>query len=154
MLTKEEQKDIEEELKIVPYKKAATTEALKIIQKHRGWVSDEAVKDIAEFLAITPDEVDGVATFHSLIFRREVGKHVILLCDSVCCYILGYRRILEQLKKKLNIQFGETTTDGKFTLLPISCLGTCDHAPAMMIDDDLHQDLTPEKVDSILEKYP
>lgn len=153
MLTKEEQKDLEEELRIVPYKKAATIEALKVVQKHRGWVSDEGVKDIAEFLEITPDEVDGVATFYNLIFRREVGKHVILLCDSVSCYILGYQQIFEQLNKKLNIKFGETTSDGKFTLLPVPCLGTCDHAPAMMIDNDLHRDLNPEKIDSILEKY-
>ena len=153
MLSIEEQKDLEEELKIVPYKKAATIEALKVVQKHRGWVSDEGVKDIALFLEITPDEVDGVATFYNMVFRREVGRHVILLCDSVSCYILGYQQILYQLNRKLKISFGETTNDGRFTLLPIPCLGTCDHAPAMMIDNDLHRDLDPANIDSILEKY-
>ncbi len=153
MLSTEEQKDLEEELKIVPYKKAATIEALKVVQKHRGWVSDAGVKDIAEFLEITPDEVDAVATFYNMVFRREVGRHVILLCDSVSCYILGYRKILEQLNEKLKIKFGETTSDGRFTLLPIPCLGTCDHAPAMMIDNDLHRDLDSAKIDSILKKY-
>lgn len=153
MLSVEEQKDLEEELKIVPYKKAATIEALKIVQKHRGWVSDDGVKDIAEFLEITPDEVDGVATFYNLIFRRKVGKHVILVCDSVSCWILGYNQILDYLNKKLGIKFGETTSDGKFTLLPISCLGTCDHAPALMIDNDLYRDLTTDLLDPILEKY-
>lgn len=101
MLSVEEQKDLEEELKIVPYKKAATIEALKIVQKHRGWVSDDGVKDIAEFLEITPDEVDSVATFYNLIFRRKVGKHVILVCDSVSCWILGYNQILDYLNKNL-----------------------------------------------------
>ncbi|GJQ50922.1 NADH:ubiquinone oxidoreductase, subunit E [Candidatus Kuenenia stuttgartiensis] len=153
MLSVEEQKDLEEELKIVPYKKAATIEALKIVQKHRGWVSDDGVKDIAEFLEITPDEVDSVATFYNLIFRRKVGKHVILVCDSVSCWILGYNQILDYLNKKLGIKFGETTSDGKFTLLPISCLGTCDHAPALMIDNDLYRDLTTDLLDPILEKY-
>jgi len=153
MLSIEEQKDLEEELKIVPYKKAATIEALKVVQKHRGWVSDEGVKDIALFLEITPDEVDGVATFYNMVFRREVGRHVILLCDSVSCYILGYQQILYQLNRKLKISFGETTNDGRFTLLPIPCLGTCDHAPAMMIDNDLHRDLDPANIDSILEMY-
>lgn len=153
MLSVEEQKDLEEELKIVPYKKAATIEALKIVQKYRGWVSDDGVKDIAEFLEITPDEVDSVATFYNLIFRRKVGKHVILVCDSVSCWILGYNQILDYLNKKLGIKFGETTSDGKFTLLPISCLGTCDHAPALMIDNDLYRDLTTDLLDPILEKY-
>ncbi len=153
MLSVEEQKDLEEELKIVPYKKAATIEALKVVQKHRGWVSDDGVKDIAEFLEITPDEVDGVATFYNLVFRRKVGKHVILICDSVSCWILGYKQILDYINNKLGIKFGETTSDGKFTLLPIPCLGTCDHAPALMIDNDLHRDLTPDILDSIIEKY-
>lgn len=153
MLSIEEQNELEEELKIVPYKKAATIEALKVVQKHRGWVSDKSIKDIAEFLEITPDEVDSVATFYNMVFRREVGRHVILLCDSVSCYILGYQKILEKLNSKLNITFGETTKDGRFTLLPIPCLGTCDHAPAMMIDNDLHRDLDSDKIDSILEKY-
>lgn len=153
MLSVEEQKDLEEELKIVPYKKAATIEALKIVQKYRGWVSDDGVKDIAEFLEITPDEVDGVATFYNLIFRRKVGKHVILVCDSVSCWMLGYNQILDYLNKKLGIKYGETTSDGKFTLLPISCLGTCDHAPALMIDNDLYRDLTTDLLDPILEKY-
>lgn len=153
MLSVEEQKDLEEELKIVPYKKAATIEALKVVQKHRGWVSDDGVKDIAEFLEITPDEVDGIATFYNLVFRRKVGKHVILICDSVSCWILGYKQILDYINNKLGIKFGETTSDGKFTLLPIPCLGTCDHAPALMIDNDLHRDLTPDMLDSIIEKY-
>ncbi len=153
MLKTEEQKELEEELKLVPYKKAATIEALKVVQKHRGWVSDEGIKDIAEFLEITPDEVDGVATFYNMVFRREVGRHVILLCDSVSCYILGYRKIQEEINKKLKINFGETTSDGRFTMLPIPCLGTCDHAPALMIDNDLHRDLDSDKIDSILEAY-
>lgn len=153
MLNTDEIKEIEEELKLYPNKQAACIEALKIVQNHRGWVSDESVNDIAEFLELKPEEVDATATFYNLIYRRPVGRHVILLCDSVSCWVMGYEGILKYLKTKLGINYGETTPDKRFTLLPVVCLGTCDHAPALMIDKDLHQDLTPEKIDNILEKY-
>src|SRR5262249_28598428 len=98
------------------------------------------------------DELDGVATFYNLIFRRPVGQHVILLCDSVSCWIMGYERLQTHLRTRLGITLGETTADGQFTLLPIPCLGTCDHAPALMIDDALYRDLDPEKLDLVLEQ--
>ncbi|HEX9135327.1 MAG TPA: NADH-quinone oxidoreductase subunit NuoE [Nitrospirota bacterium] len=152
MLTDEERREIEEELKRFTHKQAACVEALKIVQKHRGWVSDE-IGGIAELLGMTPDELDAVATFYSFIFRRPVGKHIILICDSISCWVMGYDILREHLQKKLGISPGETTADGQFTLLPASCLGVCDHAPAMMIDDELYLDLTPHKIDSILEGY-
>jgi NADH-quinone oxidoreductase subunit E len=153
MLSEKERHEIEEELKIFPHKRAACIEALKIVQKNRGWVSDEGIQDIAEILGMTPDEIDGVATFYNLLFRRPVGRHVILVCDSVSCWIMGYDEVKRSLEEKLGIRYGETTSDDRFTLLPVPCLGTCDHAPAMMVGDDLHQDLTPEKIDKILEQY-
>jgi len=153
MLTKEEIKQIDEELKLFPFKKAASIEALKIVQHHRGWVSDECIDDLAEYLEMSSEELDNVATFYNLVFRKPVGRHTILICDSVSCYILGYQNILDHLQKQLGIQYGETTPDNRFTLLPIPCLGTCDHAPAMIIDNDLHRDLTVEKIKGILEKY-
>jgi len=153
MLTLEEKKEIDEEIKLFPYKKAASIEGLKVVQKHRGWVSDESIDDLAEYLEMSSEELDNVATFYNLIFRKPVGRHVILICDSVSCYIMDYQKILNQLHELLGIQYGETTQDNRFTLLPIPCLGTCDHAPAMMIDDDLHKDLTVEEISNILEKY-
>lgn len=153
MLTKEEQQKISQEIEHVPQKSAVCIEALRVVQQHRGWVSDESIEAVAGYLEMSPEEVDNVATFYNLIFRQPVGRHVILICDSVSCYIMGYQEIAKYLKDKLNIGFGETTLDNRFTLLPIPCLGTCDHAPAMIIDDDLHRDLTNEKVDEILEKY-
>jgi len=116
-------------------------------------VSDESIHDIAGLLELTPDELDGVATFYNLIFRNPVGRHVILLCDSVSCWIMGYVRLREHLQAKLGIALGETSGDGQFTLLPIPCLGTCDHAPALMVGDDLYRDLTPEKLDEVLDSY-
>ena len=154
MLSAEERCEIEAEFAHYPQKQAVCIEAMKIIQRHRGWVSDEAIKDLAALLEMTPDELDGVATFYNLIFRQPVGKHVILLCDSVTCWIMGYDRLRQHLTSRLGIQLGETSPDGRFTLLPIVCLGTCDHAPALMIDNDLHRDLDSTKLDEIVAKYP
>jgi NADH-quinone oxidoreductase subunit E len=154
MLTEEERQEINRELQHYEQKQAACIEAMKIVQQHRGWVSDESIQDIARLLDMTPDELDSVATFYNLIFRRPVGKHVILICDSVSCWIMGYEDLRQHLTERLGINLGETTPDGQFTLLPMACLGTCDHAPALMIDNDLYQDLDPQKIDQILEKYP
>jgi NADH-quinone oxidoreductase subunit E len=153
MLTEREKKEITAELQHVMIKQFASIEALKVIQRHRGWVSDEAVKDIAKMLEMSPDELDGVATFYNMIFRKPVGRHVILVCDSISCWVMGYGKIREHLKVRLGIDLGGTTVDNRFTLLPNVCLGTCDHAPAMMIDNDTYRDLSPEKVDEILGKY-
>ena len=153
MLTTDEKHAIEAELAHYDQKRGVVSEALKIVQRTRRWVSDQSVRDIAEFLGLSPEEVDHVATFYSLIFRQPVGRHVILLCDSVSCYIMGYEPLAEHLSRALGISWGQTTADGRFTLLPVACLGACDHAPAMMIDDDLHGDLTATKVDEVLAKY-
>ena len=152
-LSAEEMREIDHEIQIVPYKKAAVIEALKIVQQHRGWISDESVEAIADYLEMSPAEVDSVATFYNLIFRRPVGRHVILLCDSISCYVMGYKKLQEALQQKLNIKFGGTTGDQCFTLLPNCCLGCCDRAPALMVDEDLYQDVTVEMIDGILSKY-
>jgi NADH-quinone oxidoreductase subunit E len=153
MLSEKEKNEIETELSHAPTKAAVSVDALNIIQRHRGWVSDEAVKDVAHMLDMTTDELDAVATFYSFIFRRPVGRHVILVCDSISCWVMGYNPLLDVLKEKLGISFGETTEDKRFTLLPISCLGACDRAPAMMVDEDLHGPVTAGMMDEILSKY-
>jgi NADH-quinone oxidoreductase subunit E len=153
MLTDQEKHDILEETVLYPYTQAACLDALKIVQRHRGWINDESIIDIAAILNMSADEVDGVATFYSRIYRKPVGRHVILLCDSVSCMIMGYGSIYDYLISKLGVSFGETTSDGRFTLLPISCLGNCDFAPSMMIDNDLYNKLSNEIIDELLEKY-
>ncbi len=153
MLKPEERQEIEAELQRYPTKEAVCIDAMKIVQRHRGWVSDESIRDISEFLGMSAADLDGVATFYNLIYRKPVGRHVILLCNSVSCWIMGYERLRQQLSQRLGIQFGETTPDGRFTLLPIVCLGACDHAPVLMIDNDLHRDLSPDSLDRILENY-
>jgi NADH-quinone oxidoreductase subunit E len=153
MLSAEERQDIESTMQHYPNKRAVCIEALKAIQRHRGWVSDEGLIDAAEFLDMTRDELESVATFYNAIHRRPVGRHVILLCDSVSCWIMGCERLREHLASRLGIGFGQTSADDRFTLLPNVCLGACDHAPTMMIDEDLHRDLDAAGLDSILERY-
>ena len=153
MLAKEEIERIEKEIAKYPVKSAASIEALKIVQDSRRWISDEALEDIAEILEMSSAELENVATFYNLIFRKPVGRHIILVCDSISCWILGSDNILDSLNQKLGIGLGETTDDDRFTLLPIPCLGNCDHAPALMIDNDLHHDLNTDQLDNILEQY-
>lgn len=153
MLTAEERAEIEAEFAHYPNRKAVCIDAMKIVQRHRGWLSDEALRDIGEVLSMSAADLDGVATFYNLLFRHPVGRHVIYLCDSVSCWIMGADRQCNHLSERLQVAPGETSVDGRFTLLPIVCLGACDHAPVMMIDDDTHFDLTPAKIDTILERY-
>ncbi|MEX6687284.1 NADH-quinone oxidoreductase subunit NuoE [Danxiaibacter flavus] len=152
-LSEKEKHEIDHEVSLVPFKKAAVIEALKIVQKYRRWVSDESVEAVAQYLEMSAAEVDSVATFYNLIYRKPVGKHVILLCDSISCYVMGYGKIYQALQKQLNVQFGQTTKDNVFTLLPNVCLGCCDHAPAMMIDEDLYEDVKEDQLLEILKKY-
>jgi NADH-quinone oxidoreductase subunit E len=154
MLTEEERTEIAAELAVAERPRGAAADALKIVQRHRGWVSDEALSNVAELLGMSPAELDSVATFYCGIYRRPVGRHVILLCDSVSCWVMGYNPIRAHLVKRLAIDLGETTADNRFTLLPCACLGVCEQAPAMMIDEHVHGNLTPETIDAILTGYP
>ena len=154
MLTTEEKNEIEKAISIVPVRKSACIEALKVVQQHRRWISDESLRDVAAYMDMTPEELDSVATFYNLLFRKPVGRHIILVCDSISCWVMGYDEIRKQLIEKLGIQYGQTTPDDRFTLLPNCCLGTCDTAPALMIDKDLYKNVKPEQLDEILEKYP
>ncbi len=153
MLSVIEKEEILEETRLYPYPAAACIDALKIIQKHRGYVSDEAVKDIATELGMSPDEVDGVATFYTRLYRKPVGRNVILVCDGISCMIMDYESLYDKLSERLKLNFGETSADGRFTLLPVSCLGDCDHAPVMMINDDHYSNVGSEQLDDILAKY-
>ncbi|MBI5551873.1 MAG: NADH-quinone oxidoreductase subunit NuoE [Desulfobacterales bacterium] len=153
MLSPEEQQEIAAVAAHYELKKAAGIDALRIVQRHRGWVSDQTLRDVAEALEMSPTDLDSVATFYNLIFRRPVGRHVILICDSVSCWVMGYENLLDHLQRRLGIGLGQTTSDGLFTLLPHVCLGACDQAPAMMIDDQLYGCLDAEKIDAILGSF-
>ena len=133
-------------------KTAVSIEALKIVQKHRRWVSDECLVAVAELLELSPAQLEGVATFYNLIYRQPVGKTVIHYCNSVTCWMLGAEQIRERLCQHLNIGLGEMSADGDYTILPIVCLGACDHAPVVMVGDKLLLDITDDAVNEILGK--
>lgn len=145
--------EIEHEMTLYPDKRAVGLEALKIVQKHQGWVSDESLLAVARFLDISAADLEGVATFFNLIYRKPVGRNVILFCDSVSCWIMGCEKMREHLSEQLGIEYGETTEDGNFTLIPVPCLGDCDRAPVMMVGPDLHRNLTAEKIQQIIRQY-
>lgn len=145
--------EIEHEMTLYPDKKAVGLEALKIVQKHQGWVSDESLLGIARYLDIPVADLEGVATFFNLVYRQPVGKKVILFCRSVSCWIMGCDSIHSHIKDTLGVDYGQTTGDDEYTLIPVPCLGDCDNAPVMMVGDDLHRKLTPEKIDEIIANY-
>ncbi len=151
MLTEEEKSEILREIEHYPRRQAAGVAALRIVQKHRGWVPE--VGEIAGLLGMTPAELEGVATFYNSIFLKPLGRHVIFICDSISCWISGYDLLRAHLQDRLGIKPGETSPDGRFTLLAISCLGICHEAPAMMIDEKLYTKLDKEKIDALLEQY-
>jgi NADH-quinone oxidoreductase subunit E len=153
MLNERERQRIEEEARHAEHRRAAVSEALMIVQESRGWVSDEGIADVAGILGMTVDEVDAIATFYELVYRKPVGRHVIQVCDSVSCWITGEESIMAHLSQRLGIPLGGTTTDGMFTLLPVGCLGACDQGPAMTIDGELFGNLTPARADEILSRY-
>ncbi|MFZ2843266.1 NADH-quinone oxidoreductase subunit NuoE [Psychrobacter sp.] len=153
ILTAAEIAAIHEHMHHYPHPRAASLDALKIVQKRNGWVDDAQVNAIANILNIPMTDMEGVATFFNRIYRQPVGRHVILICDSVACYLTGYEALTAELKSQLGIDYGQTTTDGRFTLLPICCLGNCDKSPAVLIDEDTYGPVQPDEVAQLLELY-
>lgn len=150
LLTEPELHEIDHEIAHAPYRNAVAIDALKIVQKYHRWVSDERLQALADYLGMSHAELDGIATFYNLIYRRPVGENVISLCDSVTCWLKGYDKLRAHACQTLDVPLGGTTKDGRYTVLPAPCLGACDRAPVMMLEDELHQDLTIAKLDKIL----
>jgi NADH-quinone oxidoreductase subunit E len=149
VLSAQELAAIDAEIAHVPYRAAVAIDALKIVQAHRGWVSDESLQAIARHLEMSAEELDGVATFYNLIYRRPVGEQVILLCNSISCWIKGCDRLQAKISSQLGITLGETTADNRYTLLPVTCLGACDKAPVMLVGEELHEDLTEQALNRL-----
>ena len=122
------------------------------IQRHYGYLSDEALEEGASLLGLTPLELEELATFYDFIYRQPVGRYVLHVCDGVVCWMNGYAPVLDYLFDKLGIRPGETTKDGMFTLLPTACIGYCDLSPAMLVNGRPYGPLTPEKIDDILKR--
>jgi len=147
VLSPQELAAIDAELKHTPYPAGAAIDALKIVQQQRGWVSDSCLQAIAKHLHMSVHELDGIATFYNLIYRQPVGKEVILFCNSVSCWLCGSDQIKEKISNKLGIDFGQTSADGRYTLIPVPCLGACDKAPVMMLGEQLISQLDEQKLE-------
>jgi NADH-quinone oxidoreductase subunit E len=153
VLTEDERRELEELLTHYGQRSSGVLTVLKFLQKRRGSLDDESMRDAAGLVGLTTHEAESIASFYNLLYRKPVGRHVILLCDSFACYLTGYDDVRAYLEESLGIQMGQTTTDGRFTLLPIVCLGACHLAPAMLVNEDLHGPLDPAEIDRILAHY-
>ena len=153
VLSDDEVRAIEAECAHLPDRASAAIDAMMIVQRRRGWVSDESLAAIARLLGMSVENLDSIATFYNLIYRKPVGRHVVMVCDSVSCYVMGADGLRQQVEAHLGIRLGETTEDDRFTLLPIVCLGACDRAPTMLIDDELIGDVTAEKLEEIFARF-
>jgi NADH-quinone oxidoreductase subunit E len=127
--------------------------ALQRVQEELGYVSEEMEQRVAEALGVSIGRVHGVVTFYHLFRTRPAGRHMIRLCLGTACHVLGAERILTTIEEELRVHVGDTTEDGLFSLEVVRCLGTCSLAPVMMIDEDVHGRLTPEKVRRVLRTY-
>jgi len=151
MLPKEIKEALRKQIEESDQSREQVINVMYAVQKHYGYLSDEAVQEAGELLSMTSLEIDELATFYDFIYREPVGWYVIHVCDSTICWAYGYESVMDYLSRKLGIKPGETTADGFFTLLPVCCIGYCDHAPVMLINGKPYGRLTPESIDQILE---
>ncbi len=153
MLPKELEEKIRELVSTAEHGREKIVDVMYLLQRHYGFLTDEAVAETARLTHTTVVEVEELATFYDFIYREPVGRFVIHVCDGVACWMHHKNTIIPYLLEKLGIELGETTPDGLFTVLPTACLGNCDNAPAILINGTHYGRLTPEKLDAILEEY-
>ncbi|MFA5109939.1 MAG: NADH-quinone oxidoreductase subunit NuoE [Desulfobaccales bacterium] len=122
------------------------------VQRHYGYLTDEGVQEAAALLGMTPLELEELATFYDFIYREPVGRFVLHVCDGVVCWMFHDGSLFDYMCRKLGVCAGEVSADGMFTVLPTACIGYCDHAPAMVINGQFYGNLTPERIDEILEQ--
>jgi len=134
------------------FEKEALIPCLHAAQEKYGCLTEEVISFLAEGLKLPRVEVYSTASFYSMFTFEATGKYVIRVCESLPCYLKGSKQILDALSRELNIKPCQTTQDKKFTIEPVSCLGLCDRAPAMMINDEIYGNLTPEKVKEIIQE--
>lgn len=134
-----------------PEPRAALLPVLHMAQEAFGYVSLEVEAYVAGLFGLAPAQVHEVVTFYTLYFRAAPGRHVVAVCHNLSCHLAGAPHIIDHVQRRLGVGVGETTDDGRVTLLTVECLCACEHAPMMQVDDRYEFDLTPEKVDRILE---
>ena len=125
-------------------RKSAILYALFLVQKQQGYISGTSMRFVAEQIRCTPAEVEDVVSYYTMFYTKPVGKYVLNVCRTLSCALLGAERVTEELSEKLGITPGQTTADGLFSLIEVECLGACDRAPVVMVNDDWHERLAPE----------
>lgn len=156
MLSETTRKEIDRWLTKYPadQKPSAVLTSLRMVQdENGGWLSLDLLNAVADYLEMPRIAVYEVATFYSMYDLEPVGRHKILVCTNISCMLAGCEKIVNHLKNRLHIEFGQTTEDNRFTLKEVECMAACASAPMMQIDRDYHENLTPEKVDEILKRY-
>jgi NADH-quinone oxidoreductase subunit E len=151
-LTPERERELADILTRYPTKMAACIPLLHLCQEQNGFIDDDIVTFVSHRLDLPPAHVKGVVTFYTLFNQHKVGKHQVWICRTLPCALRGANEMLHHCEKKLGIHAGETTTDGKVTLRTAECLAACAGAPMMQVDKDYHENLTPDRVDALLEK--
>ena len=134
-----------------PRARSALIPSLHAVQAETGYLTKEAVAEVADIFHLSPNEVWEVVSFYTMFYRKPVGKYVLQVCTNISCMLCDSTEILQHLQKRLQIKTGETTPDGKFTLLEVECLASCGTSPVVQINDDYHENLTTEKLDQILD---
>lgn len=134
-----------------PRKRSALIPSLQIAQKEAGYLSPDIMLEIARMFELSPIEINEVASFYTLLYKKPMGKYVIQVCTNLSCMLCSAEEILGHLTKKLGIKPGETSPDQKYTLIEVECLGSCGTSPVIQINEKYYEDLTVEKVDHILD---
>jgi len=136
-----------------PNNRAALLPALYVAQREFGWLSPEAYEAVADLLSVPKATVRGVATFYAMYKQKPMGRHLIQLCTNVSCMILGAEKLVDFLKNRYGVEPGGISPDGRFSLVIMECIGACGTAPAMLVNDDFHENLTEKNLEETLEKY-
>ena len=153
MFTAEAKERLDKIIAKYPAKKAALLPALWLAQEqYDGWLPPQAMREVAEYLDLSPAEVEGVATFYTMYNKEKLGKFHIEVCHNIACMVRGADDLIGHVCRRLGIEKGETTPDGQFTVSGAECLGACAHAPALMVGDKYYEDMTPEKIDALVDE--
>jgi NADH-quinone oxidoreductase subunit E len=134
-------------------KQSAVMSALRIVQEEHGFLTEALMDAVADWLGMPPIAVYEVASFYTMYEQRPIGRNLINVCTNVSCKLRGSGEVVEHLKNRLGIEPGETSSDGRYTLRCVECLGACVNAPMMQVNKDYHENLTPDNIDEILEQY-
>jgi NADH-quinone oxidoreductase E subunit len=150
MLSKAVTEQIQKLMGKYPRKRSALIPSLRLAQEEAGYLTLDIIREIADIFELAPNEVNEVVTFYSMFYRKPMGKYVIQVCTNISCMLCNAEEIVVHLSKRLGIHPGETTSDGKFSLMEVECLGSCGTSPVIQINEDYYEELTPQKIDLIL----